>query len=60
MVYISVLFSFCIATLKLSKFHQSLLTEFEPLVEKYLDDLDNGIKKDMQGFFERETWMPVT
>ena len=51
---------FCVATLKLSQFHQNILQEFEPLVEGYLNRLNFQIKSDMLAFFKQETWMPVS
>ncbi len=54
------LFPISIATLKLSVFHNSLLTTFEPIVDDYLTGLDTSITNDMKAFFDNETWTPVS
>ena len=50
---------FVAAALKLSKFHQTLLQEFEPLVDKYLTGLNENIRTDLEQFLQYETWLPV-
>lgn len=49
-----------IATLKLCAFHTNLLRIFEPVVDRYLTELDVSITNDMKAFFDSETWMPVS
>jgi hypothetical protein len=45
--------------MKLNKFHQNLLTSFEPLVDRYLTNLDVKLSTDLTVSFYQETWLPV-
>ena len=47
------------ATLTLGEFHQSFLSEFAPVVEGYIDDLEATLVQDLNRSFAVETWMPV-
>lgn len=46
------------ATLHLGNFHRSLLQQFHPLVDGYIDQLSTTMNSDLLRSFEQENWLP--